>query len=48
MGNFSSLSIWKLVVYTNGSESHDYTLLGCEALTIQSEMFSLSKASDYI
>lgn len=42
------MSILKLEFYANGYENHDYALLGYEVLTIQSEMFSLSKATDYI
>lgn len=48
MINLSQLSILKLEFYANGYENHDYALLGYEVLTIQSEMFSLSKATDYI
>lgn len=34
MGSSSSLSVWKVMVYRNGSQRNDYKLLGSETLTI--------------
>lgn len=34
MRTSSSLSVWKVIVYRNGSQKHDYKLLGSETLTI--------------